>query len=361
MKILHIHPSMQGGGIESMICGLANAMSASESVTVCSIFEPKDSDVFWNKLAADVHRVSLCKTSPGFSVKEIFKIFWHIARGGYDVVNIHGFFYYYALSVLLLHRRVKFFYTIHSDAIKENASWDRQFFAFKKFCFKHGWVKPITISAVSQQSFNDFYHCPSTLIYNGVPKPDVNEFDSVREWRITPDTVMMIHAGRIDTPKNQLVLCRAMKRVIEDGHDVVLLVAGSKQKEDIYAQIEPYFCNRIIYLGERNDIPQLMACCDAMCLPSIWEGMPVTLLESLSVGCVPICSPVGGIPNVIIHGENGLLSGSSSEEDYYAALTKFLNMSQEQRRNMKQKCRNSFKPFDIVNTAASYIKYYQQK
>lgn len=361
MKILHIHPSMQGGGIESMICGLANAMSASESVTVCSIFEPKDSDVFWNKLAADVHRVSLGKTTPGFSVKEIFKIFWHIARGGYDVVNIHGFFYYYALTVLLLHKKVKFYYTIHSDAKKENSSWDRQFYPFKKFCFKHGWVKPITISAVSQQSFNDFYQCESKLIYNGVPRPQVNGKDTVKEWRKTPKTIMMIHAGRIDTPKNQVVLCRAMKRVIETGCDVVMLIAGSKQKEHIYKQIEPYFNDRIIYLGERTDIPQIMASCDAMCLPSIWEGMPVVLLEALSVGCVPICSPVGGIPNVIRDGENGFLSASSNEEDYYNALMRYIKMPAEERAQMKRNCLDSFEPYDIKNTAASYINFYKQR
>lgn len=48
-----------------------------------------------------------------------------------------------------------------------------------------------------------------------------------------------------------------------------------------------------------------MAHCDAMCLPSIWEGLPVTLLEALSVGCIPICSNVGGIPDVIESGMNG--------------------------------------------------------
>ena len=172
---------------------------------------------------------------------------------------------------------------------------------------------------------------------------------------------MMIHAGRIDTPKNQVVLCRAMKRVIETGCDVVMLIAGSKQKEHIYKQIEPYFNDRIIYLGERTDIPQIMASCDAMCLPSIWEGMPVVLLEALSVGCVPICSPVGGIPNVIRDGENGFLSASSNEEDYYNALMRYIKMPAEERAQMKRNCLDSFEPYDIKNTAASYINFYKQR
>lgn len=55
-------------------------------------------------------------------------------------------------------------------------------------------------------------------------------------------TKFFIHAGRIDTPKNQLILCKVFKRLVDNGYDVVLLIAGSKQKQDIFKTIEPYFC-----------------------------------------------------------------------------------------------------------------------
>ena len=95
MRILHIHPSMQGGGIESMICGLANKMAESNSVTVCSIFRPNKTDVFWNKLSGSVKRESLGKETPGFSPSYLFKILKFIQKGKYDIVNIHGAFYYF--------------------------------------------------------------------------------------------------------------------------------------------------------------------------------------------------------------------------------------------------------------------------
>lgn len=359
MNILHIHPSMHGGGIESMICGLANAMAERAEVSVCSIFQPKESDVFWHKLSPKVKRVTLGKSKLGFSIGEVFKILRLIWTGQYEVVNLHGFFYYYALTVLLLHHRVKFFYTIHSDAVKENSSWDRRFFLFKKFCFRKGWVRPITISDASKESFERLYQCGSLLIYNGVPRPQIGTTDLVSCFRPSAKAKLFIHAGRIDTPKNQVVLCKVFSRLIDEGEDVVLLIAGSKQKQGIYDQLEPYFCDRIRYLGERSDIPQLMAQCDAMCLPSIWEGLPVTLLEALSVGCIPICSPVGGIPNVIEHGQNGLLSKSPSEEDYYQTMRSFLSLASESVVEMKEACIRSFTPYDIAHTAASYLETYK--
>lgn len=358
MKILQIHHSLAGGGIESMVCALANEMIKTEDVTVCSIFQPKQQDVFWNKLDSSIKKITLGKIKGGFSLKELFLIYYIILKNKYDVVHVHSKFYYYALSVMFLHRKTKFFYTIHSDAKMENLGWDQKFFYLKKKCFEKAYIHPVTISAASQKSFENLYHCYSDLIYNGVSRPSIGKYNPVAKFKVGENTKLFIHAGRIDTPKNQLVLCKVFNRLIANGKDVVLLIAGSKQKEKIFESIYPYFCDRIRYLGERDDIPQIMACCDAMCLPSIWEGLPVTLLEALSVGCIPICSNVGGIPDVIESGINGFLSDSSSEEDYYKAMLNYLAKTDEEIMAMKCNCKSSFEKYNITSTAKSYLSLY---
>lgn len=360
MRILHIHPSMKGGGIEAMICGLANEMAKTEDVTVCGIFKPKENDVFWKRISSDIKRVHLGKSNPGFSLSEIFKIYSFIKKGKFDVVNLHGFLYYYLIAVILLHRKVKFFYTVHSDAMMENSTWDRRLIFLKRFCFKYNWVRPITISEVSRESFTQFYNMDSRLIPNGVQRVNINELETLDEYRITPSTKLFIHAGRINRAKNQVVLCKVFKQLINEGYDIVLLIVGANNDPEIYSQIEPYFCERIKYLGERDNIPQLMAHCDAMCLPSIWEGLPVTLLESLSVGCIPICSPVGGIPNVINDGVNGFLSKSSCENDYTLVVKRYLALSTDGCKIIKTNCIKSFEEFDISNTTINYLDYYKE-
>jgi glycosyltransferase involved in cell wall biosynthesis len=52
--------------------------------------------------------------------------------------------------------------------------------------------------------------------------------------------------------------------------------------------------------------------------------MPVSLLEALASGCVPICTPVGGIKNIIQDGVTGYLSENTEEEAYYKAIKKYL-------------------------------------
>jgi glycosyltransferase involved in cell wall biosynthesis len=63
---------------------------------------------------------------------------------------------------------------------------------------------------------------------------------------------------------------------------------------------------------------------DGFCLSSVYEGMPISLIEAFACGCIPVCTPVGGIINTIEQGVTGFLSLTVSESDYLDALRKFI-------------------------------------
>ena len=362
MKILQIHVGLSlMGGAESVVIGLANELSRNNHVRVCSIFKPVDGGVFYTRLSERVQKEHLGIEKKGFSFKNLWKIFKYLKNTDAEIVHFHGFFYYYVLPIILFHRRIKFVYTLHSDAFMENSKWDNRIMWLKTFCMKHHWMYPVTISPESKESFTKLYGLESRLIRNGVFRPNLAQSPNDVDFaRITENTKVFFHPGRISTPKNQVVLCRVFKKLINDGEDVVLLIAGTKQDEPIFKELEPMFCERIRYLGERNDVPQLLARADGFCLPSIWEGLPITLLESLSVGCIPICSPVGGIVGVVKNGYNGFLSRSSSEEDYYDCMNKFLALTGTQIKLIKENCCKSFAPYEISNMVNSYLGYYKE-
>ncbi len=359
MRILHIHPSLQSGGIEAMICNLANEMAKRNEVTFCSIFEINDNDVFIRKLDKTVKVCSLHKHSPGIEFRMLWKIYKFIKDGHYDVVHIHGFFYYYFIPIILLHHHCKFFYTIHSDAIMENSSWDKKLFRLKKMCFNKKWMRPVTISKASQASFDKLYDMNSTLIYNGTIKPTPHPID-LSAYRQTPHTKILFHPGRITLAKNQEMLCSNCTKLIDEGYDIALLIAGQNQDKEIYDKISQYFGSRIIYLGERNDVINIMANADAFCLSSIWEGMPITLLEAMSVGCVPICTPVGGIPEVIMNGESGFLAKSNQSEDYYVSLKNYLDTDNKIISEIRNRIIARFEDFNITKTTLQYENLYEK-
>lgn len=363
MKILHITPSLLGGGIGAVVCHLANEMAKTNDVMVCSIFEPQSTDIFWHRLSPSVHKTTCHKVKSGVSLKVLFQIARLIRQGHFDAVHIHGFLTYYLLAIALCPKDTKFFYTIHSDAWRENSKWDKRIFAIKKHLFSTQKLVPITISKASQRSFEQLYHCKSYLVYNAIQKAEVpaGKNDLISQMRLTPQTRVFVNPARVDYPKNQVVLCRVFKTLIEQGHDVALVIAGWKAHPNIYEAFKPYLSNRIRYVGERTDIIHLLNDSDGMCLPSVYEGLPIVLLEALSVGCVPICSPVGGIVDVVKNGWNGFLSASSSYDDYLATMQEALSTDKPQWQQIKERSLLSFEDYNIVNTAAAYCEIYKQK
>ena len=361
MRILLIHTSMSGGGIQSVVCNLANELyRMGESVSVCSISQPSENDIFWNKLNCGIHKTTLGKNGGGFSLSIVFKIYSFLKNNTFDIVHFHGFFCYYMLSVIALHRRIRFVYTFHSDAYMENGKWDKRFLFVKKFVLNKGWIIPITISHASQDSFWRLYGCPSKLVYNGIPYPTIDNLTipEIDKYRLSSSTKLFIHVGRIDKPKNQVVLCKIFQQLINEGHDIVLVLVGGVSSTVIFNELKNLLSDRIVYMGPKDNIPQLMSRCDAMCLPSLWEGMPIVLLEAMSVGCIPICSPVGGIVNVITNGINGILSKSAKYDDYYKAVLTFLELSEDNRRSLSTKAIDSFSNYTVEKMAQNYLKAY---
>jgi len=64
---------------------------------------------------------------------------------------------------------------------------------------------------------------------------------------------------------------------------------------------------RVVFLGHRSDMPDLLNACDLVVLPSLFEGLPLVVLEALSVSKPVVATRVGGTPEVVIDGETGLL------------------------------------------------------
>jgi glycosyltransferase involved in cell wall biosynthesis len=65
--------------------------------------------------------------------------------------------------------------------------------------------------------------------------------------------------------------------------------------------------DQVRFLGVRKDVINIMAAADVFVLSSIFEGLPVAMLEAMGMGAAVIATPAGGIPQVIAHGETGLL------------------------------------------------------
>ena len=118
-------------------------------------------------------------------------------------------------------------------------------------------------------------------------------------------------------------------------------------------------CERISFWGQQDNVSDYLFCSDAFCLSSFYEGLPISLLEAISTGCVPICTPVGGIPDIIQDGKTGYLSKTVELHDYIDAILNYLNNPNLIQRNSLIKY---FKEnFSIEKTVDNYLQVYESK
>lgn len=156
-------------------------------------------------------------------------------------------------------------------------------------------------------------------IANGI---DVTKFEAARR-RPEPrrllrdfapeDAVVVASVARLDRVKDQAGLITAFKHLREragaSGVDVRLVIAGDgPQRFELQQQIERLgLAGSARLLGNREDVPELLAACDVFALSSIAEGMPVTLLEAMAASLPVASTSVGGIASVVEDGVTGTL------------------------------------------------------
>lgn len=360
MKILEIIPQLSQGGAERFVIDLCNEMSKEHEVVLVVLHPIDKYGLFVDELNERVRLVCMNKRM-GIDFGLFFRLLNFIRSEKPTVVHTHLRSIVYSILAYVLPSKIRFFHTVHNDAAMEAgdgiSKWCR------KIAFRFKFVSPITISEESQQSFERFYHLPSTLIYNGRPAYDENtDISAVKEEleniKTNKDAKIIVNVARIQPQKNQYVLAKAIDSLNKKGYAIELLIIGEKANKKITDSIEMLESPYVHLLGVRNNPRTYIRVADAFCLSSIYEGMPITLIECFSVGAIPICTPVGGIVNMVEDGRNGLLAKSATLEDIEEVLERFVKLPDNVKDCLKYSSSDSFRYFDMKNCSEKYVKIF---
>lgn len=161
-------------------------------------------------------------------------------------------------------------------------------------------------------------------IYNGV---DCNLFcpgnDEVlkSELGIAPETIVMGIVARLDPIKNHAGLIKAFNRVHKKNPHTCLLIIGEGPERP---KLEKISSSRVLFLGNRSDVCNLLKCIDIFILSSFNEGISNTILEAMASGLPVIASDVGGNPELVKDGENGFLVPPHDYEQMADRIVKYI-------------------------------------
>lgn len=311
-------------------------------------------------------------TTPLHPLKDaraLLQIFRLLKRGNFDVVHTHtakaGFLGRLAAAAW----RVPAVHTYHAFPFHDfMPAWKRALFIQLEKCIRPCTDFFITLSEndrkeAARLGILDFAR--SAAVYTGIDfarldaptKPTLSreKLDIPKTWQV------VFMAGRLEPQKAPELLLDAFSHVVRDCPKTALLIAGDGPlRSSVERKIAALGLQaHVRLLGYREDVPDLLRLADVFAFSSLWEAMGRAMVEAMLLGKPVVAPAIYGIPEIVHHGETGLLYEVGRVDALAGGIIHLLQNPDEARRmgqNARQLTRNLF---DINVMVARIEQIYQ--
>lgn len=200
----------------------------------------------------------------------------------------------------------------------------------------HLWCrKLVVVSELLRAEVAQWFGFPLSrvlTIANGVDtdrfyrRPDFDRA-AVKQALVGGDFPLVTNLARLTPQKGQEYLVKAARIVTLSRPDVRFAVLGEGPLlGDLQEQaVELGVADNFVFAGFRDNVPDILAASDLFVLSSLWEGMPVALLEAMSAGCATVSTDVGGVAQVVRDGVTGLLVPPADAETLALSILRCIN------------------------------------
>ena len=240
-----------------------------------------------------------------------------------DLINTHHLapLLYARLASWSLVRRPPLIHTVHvlPEVHREHGSMSRKAVALYHLLLKQA-NHVVCVSQAERERLRKVPGLPPsgvTAVPNGIdigayrPMPPSAELRS--ELGIPAGVSIITNVGAFRAQKNQTGLVEAFRRIVARRQDVVLLLVGgpvadgSALRDAEQAVASHGLANHVRFLGARPDVPQILALTDIYVQPSLYEGLPLSVLEAMAMQRAVVATDVGGNNELVRDGRTGLL------------------------------------------------------
>jgi len=312
LKVLEVIRQGQIGGGESHLLDLIYLLDKEKVVPICLSFS--DGEM--------IHRLKqmgiLCyviDTQKPFDISVQRQIIELIQKERIQLVHAHGS--RAASNILYPVRKLHlpFVYTVHGWSFHD----DQSFFVKKL----RGWSEKLIchyanqVICVSESNKNTgrevFGLHNAIVIENGVNlekfNPDGSHKNLRQEFGFSDSDFVVGFIARCTKQKNPLIFLSALEKAhIANPSVKGLFVGEGDMDEEVDVYIQQHQMSGYLYRSPfRTDVPDLLHSIDVYCLPSLWEGLSIALLEAMAMKKAIIATPTDGTKEVVEHQTNGLI------------------------------------------------------
>src|SRR6266536_2128589 len=187
----------------------------------------------------------------------------------------------------------------------------------------------LAVSHEVARRLHQAFHIPTrkiTVVHNGIPLPTIDVPANTalrRTWMRGTDRAIVLVTARLDKQKGHRYLLHAASLVPKA---VFVLVGDGPERASLEAQARALgLSDRVTFLGYRDDVGDLLTTCDLFVLPSLFEGLPLSVLEAMAAGKAVVATAIGGTDEAVDQGHTGLLVPPGDPVALAAAIEKVLS------------------------------------
>ncbi|XKH00686.1 glycosyltransferase [Marinobacter nauticus] len=324
VRVLHVTFNMGIGGTEQVIRQLITGLDP-EKVTSEILCIDGQVGAIGEQLRESGIPIVAVQRRPGFDRSLIRIIRTRLRKGNFDVVHCHqytpwvyGWFAALGLPVGVVFTEHGRFYP---DRYRYKAALVNQAMARTTRAM-------VAISEATRQALSRYEFLPRSriqVVYNGIAamQPDRARLAVLRaELGIPDQAFVMGTVSRMDPVKNQSMMLRAFHRFLQQCPEGWLLVVGDGAERESLQSLagELGIGERVSFTGSVSQPAHHMALMEVFLLSSFTEGTSMTLLEAMSLGIPAVATNVGGNPEIVRDGLNGMLVPVDDEQAFAEAM-----------------------------------------
>lgn len=177
------------------------------------------------------------------------------------------------------------------------------------------------------------------------------------------DAFVWLAVGRLTEAKGYPDMLQAWSRVAAARPDGRLLIVGDGEDRERLAEManELGIADSVQFLGIRSDVPRLMNVADAYVMSSLWEGMPMVLLEASACELPIVSTDVGGNREVVQHGTSGFLTQASDAGELADRMLEMMKLPEDHRIEMGRQGRlHVMEQYDIDSVLSRWESLYEE-
>lgn len=243
-----------------------------------------------------------------------------------ELVHAHGTRAHSNVSWAARKLHLPVVYTVHGWSFHDNQKFPlKNLRVFgEKYLTKKATVNISVSASVHETGQKYFSGYRSVIIPNGINQEKFNptrELKDIRsELNIPRDSILVLFLARFTEQKQPLTMIRSFCKAAAKNNNLRLLMVGDGElKREADALVAASGMSSTIFMQTfRQDVPDILAAADIYVLPSLWEGLPLGLLEAMAMGKAVIASKADGTKEVIQHNGNGIMVNVENLEDEVA-------------------------------------------